>query len=55
MTIHLGDTVTLTDQPGRYRVDRIAHGKALILPITPGAARVVALSRLAQAAAAPTT
>ncbi|WP_280465853.1 hypothetical protein [Nocardia brasiliensis] len=55
MTYTRGDTVTRLDGPGTYRIARIAHGKALILPITQGSPHLVDLSRLAQAAAVPTT
>lgn len=52
---HPGDIVTWLDGPGKYWIDRISHGKALILPITRGTAHVVPLSRLAQVAAVSPT
>ncbi|WP_157838414.1 hypothetical protein [Nocardia farcinica] len=54
MTAHAGDIVTYDAQ--RWLVVRTGHGRALLKPLTPGAYhRVAALTRLAQAAAAPTT
>lgn len=53
MTSTVDPLITLPD--GRtYRVAAIAHGKALLMPLTHGAAHVIPISRLAQAAAAPT-
>ncbi len=56
MKIAPSDLVYRTDIPGTYRVLNTHHGLALIQPIsaTTGT-RVVPISRLAQAAAVPTT
>jgi hypothetical protein len=55
MAIKPRDLVRLDNSVDLYWVARIAHGRALILPIIRGGARLVPLSRLAQVAAVPTT
>ncbi|WP_158453099.1 hypothetical protein [Nocardia otitidiscaviarum] len=55
MAITVGDIVTVTGTPSRYRVTRVRHGRALITPLISGPARIVPLNRLAQVAADPIT
>ncbi|WP_280357087.1 hypothetical protein [Nocardia otitidiscaviarum] len=55
MAITVGDIVTVTGTPTRYRVACVRHGRALITPLISGPARIVPVSRLARAAVDPIT